>query len=277
MPITCPGCERIFSAGKNLKSHQATCRKYDQYITGIVSQKHALEDRIESSNASAKWARVTASASADAIVNPADEPFLVSKLTLCAVRLPHALHTQYEDEPNPSSIDPNPPPPHPPSLIPLGLALGELFDFLAAVMKTFFLPYLLLLRTYHRHATQTCPLTLKSYRATRWPPPLHLYMMLTILLTNQGPSTCLLMQWEFFVVTLGCRHWTLREILCFRCYVKVAHLILTQCPCQTLSCLLWIPWRVQILGCHLLTIPALSWWLGTTRALQQKLPQRQIA
>jgi len=81
MPITCIGCERIFSAAKNLKTHQKNCRKHDQYLTSIVSQKHALEDDIESSYALAKRAQVTASASADVNVNPASEPPPVSKLT----------------------------------------------------------------------------------------------------------------------------------------------------------------------------------------------------
>jgi len=113
MPIACPGCERIFSATKNLKTHQKKCQKYDQYLMNIVSQKHALEDDIESSYASAKRARVTASGSADGNVNAASDLFLVSSLMLCAMRPPHGICTQHEEEPGPSSFAPNPPSPSP--------------------------------------------------------------------------------------------------------------------------------------------------------------------
>src|SRR5882762_402660 len=109
MPIACPGCERIFSATKNLKTHQKKCQKYDQYLMNIVSQKHALEDDIESSYASAKRARVTASGSADGNVNAASDLFLVSSLMLCAMRPPHGICTQHEEEPGPSSFAPSPP------------------------------------------------------------------------------------------------------------------------------------------------------------------------
>jgi len=83
MTNLCTGCSREFLTEKSINAHQKRCLWYDQYLCGLVSEKHALEAGIEAPN---KRARTT-----DNNIRTASdlEEFsllfpLVSEFTLCA-------------------------------------------------------------------------------------------------------------------------------------------------------------------------------------------------